>query len=54
MWLPREVSEWQTDKGGILEYRRLTMAMQCILTEYIEQAMAQAIYDKLEDATFAG
>jgi hypothetical protein len=25
-----------------------------ILSEYIEQAMAQAIYDKLADATFAG
>jgi len=30
------------------------MAIQRILSEYIEQAMAQAIYDKLEDATFAG
>jgi len=25
-----------------------------ILSEYIEQAMAQALYDKLEDGTFAG
>ncbi len=25
-----------------------------ILTEYIEQGMAQAVYDKLEDGTFAG
>jgi len=25
-----------------------------ILSEYIEQAMAQALYDKLEDDTFAG
>jgi hypothetical protein len=24
-----------------------------ILTDYIEQAMAQAVYDKLEDGTFA-
>ena len=30
------------------------MAIQRVLSEYIEQAMAQAIYDKLEDATFAG
>jgi predicted RNase H-like HicB family nuclease len=25
-----------------------------ILTEYVEQALAQAMYDKLEDGTFAG
>ena len=25
-----------------------------ILSEYVEQVMAQAIYDKLEDGTFAG
>ncbi len=25
-----------------------------ILSEYVEEAMAQAIYDKLEDGTFAG
>ncbi len=25
-----------------------------ILSEYIEQAMAQAVYDKLEDGTFTG
>lgn len=25
-----------------------------ILTEYIEQALAQAIYDELQDGTFAG
>ncbi len=25
-----------------------------VLTEYIEQAMAQATYDKLEDGTFGG
>lgn len=25
-----------------------------ILTDYIEQAMAQAVYDKLEDGSFAG
>ena len=30
------------------------MAIQRVLSEYIEQAMAQAIYDKLEDAAFAG
>ena len=30
------------------------MAIQRVLSEYIEQAMAQAIYDKLEDGTFAG
>jgi hypothetical protein len=28
--------------------------VQHILSEYIEQAMAQALYDKLEDGTFAG
>ncbi|HID56698.1 TPA: type II toxin-antitoxin system HicB family antitoxin [Candidatus Poribacteria bacterium] len=25
-----------------------------MLTEYVERAMAQAVYDKLEDGTFAG
>lgn len=30
------------------------MAAQYILSEYVNQAMAQAVYDKLEDGTFAG
>ena len=30
------------------------MAVRFILTEYVEQAMAHATYDKLEDSTFAG
>ena len=30
------------------------MKVQFILTEYVEQALSQAIYDKLEDGTFAG
>ena len=30
------------------------MAMRYILSEYVEQAMAQATYDKLEDGTFTG
>jgi len=30
------------------------MAVRFILTEYVEQAMAYATYDKLEDGTFAG
>lgn len=30
------------------------MATQFILSNYVEQAMAQAIYDKLEDGTFTG
>jgi len=30
------------------------MATQFILSDYVEQAMAHAIYDKLEDGTFAG
>jgi predicted RNase H-like HicB family nuclease len=29
-------------------------AKRYILSEYVEQAMAQAVYDKLEDGTFAG
>ncbi len=30
------------------------MATRFILSDYVEQAMAQAVYDKLEDETFAG
>ena len=30
------------------------MAVRFILTDYVEQAMAYAVYDKLEDGTFAG
>jgi len=30
------------------------MGVQFILTNYVEQALSQAVYDKLEDGTFAG
>ncbi len=30
------------------------MAIQFILSDYVEQAMESAVYDKLEDGTFAG
>ena len=30
------------------------MEVKFILTEYVDQLMAQAAYDKLEDGTFAG
>ncbi|MEK7777504.1 MAG: type II toxin-antitoxin system HicB family antitoxin [Chloroflexota bacterium] len=30
------------------------MATSFILTGYVEQALSQAVYDKLEDGTFAG
>lgn len=30
------------------------MAVQFILSDYVEQATAQAVYDKLEDGTFSG
>ncbi|OGP38416.1 MAG: hypothetical protein A3F88_09580 [Deltaproteobacteria bacterium RIFCSPLOWO2_12_FULL_42_16] len=30
------------------------MPKRYILSEYVEQAMAQSVYDKLEDGTFAG
>jgi predicted RNase H-like HicB family nuclease len=30
------------------------MAVKFILSDYVEQAMAYAVYDKLEDDTFAG
>ncbi|HEX7575554.1 MAG TPA: type II toxin-antitoxin system HicB family antitoxin [Candidatus Methanoperedens sp.] len=30
------------------------MAIQYILTDYVNQMMAQAFYDKLEDGTFSG
>jgi len=29
------------------------MAPRCVLTDYVAQAMARAVYDKLEDGTFA-
>ena len=30
------------------------MTIRFILTEYVSQAMAQAVYDKLKDGSFAG
>lgn len=30
------------------------MAVRYVLSEYVEEAMAQAAYDKLEDGTFTG
>jgi len=30
------------------------MTIQFVLSDYVQQAMAQAVYDKLEDGTFAG
>ena len=30
------------------------MAVRYVLSEYVDQAMAQAVYDKLEDGTYAG
>ena len=30
------------------------MRAQFVLTDYVERALSQAIYDKLEDGTFAG
>lgn len=30
------------------------MALQYVLSDYVAEAMAEALYDKLEDATFAG
>ena len=30
------------------------MTVRFILTEYLDQAMARAVYDKLKDGTFAG
>jgi predicted RNase H-like HicB family nuclease len=30
------------------------MTSRFILSDYVEQAMAQAVYDKLEDGTFTG
>ncbi len=30
------------------------MGTQFVLTSYVEQALSQAVYDKLEDGTFAG
>jgi predicted RNase H-like HicB family nuclease len=30
------------------------MDVQYVLSDYLEEAMSQAVYDKLEDGTFAG
>ncbi len=30
------------------------MAVRYVLSEYVERAMAQAVFDKLEDGTFVG
>ncbi|MFZ2362124.1 MAG: type II toxin-antitoxin system HicB family antitoxin [Anaerolineae bacterium] len=30
------------------------MNVQYVLSDYVEEAMSQAVYDKLEDGTFAG
>ncbi|GAA6624111.1 type II toxin-antitoxin system HicB family antitoxin [Scytonema sp. NUACC26] len=30
------------------------MAVQFILSDYVDKALAQAVYDKLEDGSFAG
>jgi len=30
------------------------MALRYVLSDYLEQALAQAVYDKLEDGTFSG
>lgn len=30
------------------------MDVQYVLSDYVEEAMSQAVYDKLEDGTFAG
>jgi len=30
------------------------MGVKFILTDYVENALSQAVYDKLEDSTFAG
>ncbi len=32
----------------------MALTIRFILTEYVEQAMADAVYDKLEDGTFFG
>ena len=32
----------------------MTVTIRFILTEYVEQAITQAVYDKLEDGTFVG
>lgn len=34
--------------------KEIAMAVQFVLTEYMDHAMAEAIYDKLEDGSFSG
>jgi predicted RNase H-like HicB family nuclease len=40
--------------ADIIEVRELSMSRRYILTAYVHEALAQAVYDKLEDQTFAG
>jgi hypothetical protein len=37
----------------LVEQRSYLMVVRFILSDYVEQAIAQAVYDKLEDGTFA-
>lgn len=37
-----------------MSLERLAMKVNCILTNYIDRAMSQAEYDKLEDGSFVG
>jgi predicted RNase H-like HicB family nuclease len=39
---------------NVYEITRQTMSKQFILSAYIEEAIARAIYDKLEDNTYSG
>jgi len=39
---------------GTIAVRRFAMATRYVLTEYMNEAISEAVYDKLEDGSFAG
>ena len=42
------------EEGRAHRTTRIEMGTECILSDYLDHAMAAAAYDKLDDGTFAG
>src|SRR5271167_706138 len=52
---PRHLASLRTFRGILSkEPKEGSMAARYVLSEYVQQAMAEAAYDKLEDGTYAG